>query len=75
MLTTLERYLRDAGHPDPALGARLLFAAIDGVAQHFALDPENYPLDAVADHLIASIAAAPMADGRTDAGRSAKRTR
>jgi AcrR family transcriptional regulator len=55
ILATLERQLRDAGHEKPAIGARLLFAAIDGVAQHFALDPDGYPLDAVADRLIASL--------------------
>jgi AcrR family transcriptional regulator len=54
----LEAHLRAAGRPDPAVGARLLFAAIDGVAQHFALEPEHYPLDAVADRLIATFAGA-----------------
>lgn len=53
----LERHLRDAGHPDPDTQARLLFAAIDGVAQHFALDPARYPLDAVADRVVATFAA------------------
>ena len=52
----LEAHLRAAGQRDPAVGARLLFAAIDGVAQHYALDPEHYPLDAVAEHLIATFA-------------------
>lgn len=55
ILATLQRLLRDAGHEQPATAARLLFASIDGVAQHFALDPEHYPLDAVAERLIASI--------------------
>jgi hypothetical protein len=56
---TLEQHLRDAGRPDPAIAARLLFAAIDGVAQHFALDPEGYPLDAVAEQLVATMGGAP----------------
>ena len=56
---TLEAHLRDAGRPDPAVDARLLFAAIDGVAQHFALDPASYPIDAVAERLIALMGAAP----------------
>jgi AcrR family transcriptional regulator len=55
----LEGHLRAAGHPDPDVGARLLFAAIDGVAQHYALDPDGYPLDAVADRLVAAFAGAP----------------
>ena len=50
---TLERYLREAGVPDPELESALLFALIDGVSQHYVLDPENYPLDAVAERIIA----------------------
>lgn len=52
IVATLEGHLRDAGRPDPAIDARLLFATIDGAAQHFALDPGGYPLDQVADRLI-----------------------
>lgn len=48
----LEELLAAAGSRSPALEARLLFAAIDGVAQHYALDPERYPLDAVVSALI-----------------------
>lgn len=61
---TLGAHLRAAGHPDPAIGARLLFAAIDGVAQHFALDPDGYPLDAVAEHLVATIGGTPPGAAR-----------
>ena len=49
----LEALLGEAGVPDPALEARVLFAAIDGVAQHFVLDPGGYPLERVADLLCA----------------------
>ena len=56
---TLEGHLRAAGRPDPAVEARLLFGAIDGVAQHFALDPAEYPIDAVAERLIALVGGAP----------------
>ena len=49
----LEVYLREAGHPNPAIQAVILFATIDGVCQHFVLDPEGYPLDAVADAIVA----------------------
>ena len=56
---TLEAHLRAVGRPDPAVAARLLFAAIDGVAQHFALDPAEYPIDAVAERLVALVGGAP----------------
>jgi AcrR family transcriptional regulator len=48
----LERLLRATGVPSPAVEARLLFASIDGAAQHYALDPDHYPLDEVAAALI-----------------------
>lgn len=60
---TLESHLREAGRPEPAVEARLLFAAIDGVAQHFALDPAGYPLDAVADRLVALVGGQTPHDG------------
>lgn len=40
------------GRPAPAVEAALLFAALDGVFQHYLLDPERYPLDAVVGALI-----------------------
>lgn len=49
---TLERYLREAGVPDPAVEAAILFALIDGVSQHYVLDPENYPIAEVADRIV-----------------------
>ena len=81
---TLEGHLRDVGHPDPGTQARVLFAAIDGVAQHFALAPADYPLDAVADRVVttfaAPTAAAPTATaappvGAPGAPRSPRRSR
>ncbi|HWQ12315.1 MAG TPA: TetR/AcrR family transcriptional regulator [Roseiflexaceae bacterium] len=50
---TLAGYFREAGAPNPEVEAAILFALIDGVSQHFALDPQRYPLDAVADALVA----------------------
>jgi len=47
----LEHLLRGCGAARPEVEARAVFAAIDGASQHFALDPENYPLDAVAEVL------------------------
>jgi AcrR family transcriptional regulator len=50
---TLVGYFREAGVPEAEIEAEILFALIDGVSQHYALDPEHYPLDAVADALVA----------------------
>jgi AcrR family transcriptional regulator len=49
----IEEYLRVAGHPSPAIEAAILFALIDGVAQHYVLDPAHYPLDAVVETIVA----------------------
>lgn len=51
--STLARYLRDAGSPDPKLDAAVLFALIDGVSQHYVLDPKRYPLADVSDRIVA----------------------
>jgi AcrR family transcriptional regulator len=50
---TLERYLRDAGVPDAAVEAAILFALIDGVSQHYVLAPDRYPIAEVADRIVA----------------------
>jgi AcrR family transcriptional regulator len=49
----LRSALSAAGAASPEVEAALLFATIDGVAQHYVLDPENYPLDAVVASLTA----------------------
>ena len=59
ILTTLERYLRGVGWPDPALEAVLLFAQIDGLHQHYVLNPDHYPLDAAIERLIGRYGARP----------------
>ena len=51
--STLARYLEEAGSERPELDAALLFALIDGVSQQYVLDPRNYPLDEVADRIVA----------------------
>lgn len=58
----LERLLADAGVQDAAIEARVLFAAIDGAAQHFALDPETYPVEEVTRALVRRFAE--FAEGR-----------
>lgn len=49
---TLEGYLRDVDWPEPEIEAQLLFAQIDGMCQHYVLDPEHYPLERMIDRLI-----------------------
>lgn len=44
--------LAELGRPAPATEARLLFAALDGVFQHYVLDATHYPLDEVVEALI-----------------------
>ncbi|MGH7469664.1 MAG: TetR/AcrR family transcriptional regulator [Longimicrobiales bacterium] len=51
---TLERYLRDDGVAQPELEAVILFALIDGVSQHYVLDPGHYPLDRIAERIVAA---------------------
>ena len=52
IVRTLERYLHDIDWPGADIEARLLFAQIDGLCQHYVLDPGRYPLERVVDQLI-----------------------
>ena len=52
IVRTLERYLEDIDWPDAGIEARLLFAQIDGLCQHYVLDPANYPLEQVIEKLV-----------------------
>jgi AcrR family transcriptional regulator len=63
IVRTLERYLADIGWPDAAIEARLLFAQIDGLCQHYVLDPESYPLHQVIERLVERYS---QADRQTD---------
>lgn len=67
ILANLEGHFRRSGSRDPGIDAALFFAALDGVCQHFALDPESYPFDAVASALVARFA--PPAEARTARGK------
>jgi AcrR family transcriptional regulator len=49
----LEGYLRAAGFAHPETEAAILFALIDGVSQHYVLDPARYPLDEVIEQVVA----------------------
>ena len=50
-LANFTTLFRDLGHPEPEVEARVLFGSLDGCFQHFVLDPEHYPLDAVVRRL------------------------
>lgn len=52
IVRTLEGYLHDIDWPEPAIEAQLLFAQIDGMCQHYVLDPGRYPLDRLIERLI-----------------------
>ena len=62
----LEGLLREIGHRDASALARVLFAAIDGVAQHYALDPERYPLAATVECLVQHFCGRPPASDPPD---------
>lgn len=49
----LTRYATDADLPNPDLEAELLFALIDGAAQHYLLEPSRYPLADIERAIIA----------------------
>jgi AcrR family transcriptional regulator len=55
---TLAAHLRAVGHSRPraAVLARVAFAAIDGVAQHYTDAPRSYPIERVAEELVRVLA-------------------
>ena len=59
IVRTLEQYLEDIEWPDASIEARLLFAQIDGLCQHYVLDPARYPLERVIERLMARYAGGP----------------
>ena len=65
IVRTLERYLADIGWPDAAIEARLLFAQIDGLCQHYVLDPARYPLHRVIERLVERYSGGTGHAGRT----------
>lgn len=69
----LKRYLRDAGWPDPGHEALLLFAQIDGLCQHYVLDPERYPIEPLIGRLIDRYGSPPRVRARRRTRRSAPR--
>jgi len=59
IVRTLEKYLEDIEWPDAGIEARLLFAQIDGLCQHYVLDPVHYPLERVIERLVESYSGGP----------------
>lgn len=52
--------LRQAGSPQPEIDGALMTATFDGVFQHFVLDPEGYPLDAVLEAALRRVVDLPL---------------
>lgn len=48
----LQAHFRALNDPSPAAAAAVLFAAIDGVSQHYVMAPEAYPLEPVTAELV-----------------------
>ncbi len=48
----LTEHVRLVTEGSPEVLAELLFATIDGIAEHYALEPDRYPLDEVVDECV-----------------------
>ena len=68
VVAQLGEILAATGAASPEVEARVLFAAVDGAAQHFAMDPDSYPIDDVAAALVRRFMLA-GGSGRGAAGR------
>lgn len=55
IVSVLTVLLREAGSPAAETDALALFAQIDGMCEHYALAPDTYPLDEVAERVIAGL--------------------
>lgn len=54
---TLEERMRELGSSSPDIDAAVLFATIDGAAQHYVLDPGGYPVEDIVDRIVARFGA------------------
>ncbi len=63
----LESLLAEVGHRNAAALARVLFGAIDGVAQHYVMDPDGYPLEAATECIVRHFARPPADPAPTTA--------
>ena len=64
-----EGLLRAIGHRDASSLAYVLFGAIDGIAQHYALDPRHYALDEAVDALVRHFCSVPRAPVKSPGSR------
>lgn len=64
---TLTEHLQAVEASNPEILAELLFATIDGVAEHYALDPDHYPLDKVINEFVALYVGRDIASGAQSA--------
>ena len=64
-----EGLLRAIGHRDARSLAYVLFGAIDGIAQHYALDPARYALDEAVEALVRHFCSVPPAAGKAPGPR------
>jgi len=71
----LETLLRAIGHRNAPALARVLFGAIDGVAQHYVLNPDEYPLKTTAECLVRHFCQRPAPPQRPNSARSARKAR
>ena len=67
--------LRKVGHRDSAALSRVLFAAIDGLAQHYALNADTFPLDTTVDCLVRHFCQPPATEAAAPATRATTRGR
>jgi AcrR family transcriptional regulator len=52
ILLYLTDCFRERGDARPGARARLLFAVIDGITQHYVMEPDGYPLDDVVEEAV-----------------------
>lgn len=64
ILRRIEGLLRAAKRKEARVEAAVLFALIDGIAQHYVLDPEHYPLKKVVARVVAWYCPPAVGDAR-----------
>lgn len=52
ILATLEHHLRATGVANPEIESAVLFALIDGIAQHYVMRPDSYPLQPIVECVV-----------------------
>ncbi len=55
MFSRLTRLMRELGSDSPQLDCFLLMLAFDGIVANYTVAPELFPIDAIKDHLIATL--------------------